>query len=49
MTSGLQELISLQPSEHIEAANHRPTSETPFELRFACGLIVARDGILAGM
>ena len=40
-------LLLLSPSNHIRSDHYRPDSETPSEWRFAGGLIVARDGLLA--
>ena len=37
------------PSKHPKAGHHRPTSETPFEWRFAGGPMVARHFVLAGV
>ena len=41
--------ISLRiPSKHVKSGHYRPASKTPSERRFAGGLIVALDWILAG-
>ena len=34
--------------KHLKAAYHRPTSETPFQWRFAGGLMVDRHCVLTG-
>ena len=36
-------------STHIKLDHYRPTTETQFECRFACVLMVVRDGMLAGI
>ena len=35
-------MIMARPNQHTSSGPYRPTSETPFKWRFACGPIVAR-------
>ena len=37
------------PGKHLKAGHLRPASETPFEWHFACGPMVARHCMLAGI
>ena len=41
--------MGYHPSKHLEAGHYRPTSETPFEWRFAGGPMVTPPYMLAGM
>ena len=41
-------IARLVPSKQLKPGHHRPSSKTPFELRFAGRRMVARDWLLAG-